>query len=73
MCASLMVWAKLEGVVFGAQWDDMMGASYFADGKQFPWRTIAISSEEVFQKSEPHKPKLIQGFMREECMKLFRV
>jgi tRNA(Arg) A34 adenosine deaminase TadA len=71
MCASLAVWARLQGVVFGARNQDMMEYGKKNLGRKFLWRTIDISCEEVLNKATADKIDLIKDFMREECIKLF--
>jgi len=66
MCASAAVWAKMEGIVFGAFKDDAKEKG----NKRFSWRQIDISCKDVFEKGEP-KLKVIEGFMRDECLNLF--
>ncbi len=60
MCASACVWARLEGVVFGANMDDR--------NETYAQR-ILIPCKEVFEKGTP-QPKLHENFMRTECKEL---
>lgn len=71
MCTSVVVWARLTGIVFGARNQDMMKYSFQSSGKKFLWRTINISCEEVLNKATADKIYLVKDFMREECIKLF--
>ncbi len=57
MCASAAVWARMEGIVYGACMED--------ETKRNPQR-IRIPCSAVIEKSTP-KPALYPGFMREEC------
>lgn len=66
MCASAAIWAKMEGVVFGATIEDAKGKN----SGNFSWRQIGISCKEVLEKGEP-KLELVEGFLRGECIKLF--
>ncbi len=66
MCASAVIWAKMEGIVFGAFKDDAKERG----SKKFSWRQIDISCKDVLKKGEP-KLKVVEGFMRDECLKLF--
>lgn len=70
MCASAAVWAKLDGIVFGAPMEDMIEHGKREENKNYHWRTIRFKAEEIIAKS-PNQPWLIGGFMREECNKLF--
>lgn len=66
MCASAAIWAKMQGIVFGAFIEDAKKKQ----GKNFSWRQIDISCKDVLSKGTP-KLELIEGFLREECNKLF--
>ena len=68
MCTSAVIWAKMEGIVFGAFKEDAQKNK----GENFSWRQIDISSKEIIDKGEP-KLNLIGGFMREECLNLFNL
>lgn len=66
MCSAAAVWAKMEGVVFGA---------FIEDAKQkgssrFSWRQINLHCEDVLKKGTP-RLNLVKGFLREECVALF--
>lgn len=68
MCASAAIWAKIKTIVFGASIEDM---------KEFilnkgNWRVIDIPSSKIIEKGD-QKITLIEGFMREECKKLFYI
>lgn len=70
MCASVVVWARLKGVVYGAKYEDM---KYFREknkNNKYLWRTIDISCKEVFGKST-EKIEVVKDFMRKECNGLF--
>ncbi len=66
MCASAAIWAKMKGIVFGAFIEDAKQRQ----GKNFSWRQIDISCKDVLSKGTP-RLELIEGFLREECNKLF--
>ena len=70
MCASVAVWAKLRGVVYGARYQDMLEYRNSNQNGEHHWRTMTISCEEVFTKS-PEEVFLVRDFMREECRELF--
>ncbi len=70
MCTSAAIWAKMEGIVFGATKEDAQEqANKITDGK-FTWRQIDISSKNIIEKGNP-KVELVEKFMREECNHLF--
>jgi tRNA(Arg) A34 adenosine deaminase TadA len=60
MCATACIWAKMEGIVFGASMEDR--------NEKYTQR-ILIRSEEVIKHGTP-KLKLHKNFMREECKQL---
>jgi tRNA(adenine34) deaminase len=71
MCASVAVWARVSGIIYGARNQDMIDYSKATPGKKFLWRTIDISCEVVLNKATADKVELVKDFMREECIKLF--
>ena len=72
MCTSVAIWAKLEGIVFGAYEKDAIEVFKKNSEGKFTWRQIEIPCEYVIEKGEP-KLKLYKGFMREECIKLYEL
>lgn len=70
MCATACVWARLDGVIIGASIEDMDNYRLLDTPKNFSWRTIPIPAVEIFTKGSPRVP-YFEGFMREECKKLF--
>ena len=72
MCTSVAIWAKMEGIVFGAfEQDAIKIFKKNAKGK-FTWRQIKIPAKYVVAKGEP-KLKIYEGFMRKECLKLYNL
>jgi len=65
MCASAIIWTKMKGIVFGTFSTDVKNRGT----DKFSWRQIDISCQEILSKSSP-KLEIIEGFMREECLKL---
>lgn len=70
MCASVAVWAKLKGIVYGARIEDMKRYRETNGNEHYLWRTIEISCEEVVIKST-EKIEIIKDFMRDDCIALF--
>ena len=68
MCTSAAIWAKMQGIVFGAFEEDAKNRST----KKFSWRQIKIPCRTVLSKGTP-KLDLKEGFMRKECLKLFEL
>jgi tRNA(Arg) A34 adenosine deaminase TadA len=70
MCATLCVWAKLKGIVYGARIDDMDQHRQGNGNNKFLWRTVQIPCEEVIARS-PETIEVVKEFMRAECVALF--
>lgn len=70
MCTAAAIWAKMEGIVFGATKDDALRIFRKQKGWKFTWRQIDISSERIIRKGEP-RLKLVKGFLRKKCLKLY--
>ncbi|MEO3884256.1 nucleoside deaminase [Nonomuraea sp. B5E05] len=68
MCTSAAIWAKVEGIVYGACLED---SSDFArkSGPSFSWRQISIKASYVVAHGTPIL-RLHEEFMRDECLKL---
>lgn len=71
MCTSAAIWAKMEGVVYGATKEDATDFAKNLQNEKFTWRQFDISSRDIVAKGDP-KIKLIENFMREECCQLFK-
>ncbi|MDD2487061.1 MAG: nucleoside deaminase [Candidatus Gracilibacteria bacterium] len=65
MCTSAIIWAKMDGIIFGAFSSDTKGK----ETNNYSWRQIDISCKELLSKSLP-KIELIEGFLREKCKEL---
>jgi tRNA(Arg) A34 adenosine deaminase TadA len=72
MCAAAAIWAKMEGIVYGASIQDAVAAAKKLNKPHFSWRQITIPAKEVLSHGTPQL-KLIENFMRDECIKLFTV
>ena len=72
MCTAVAIWAKMDGIVFGANKDDALKIYQEQKGEKFTWRQIDVSAEDIIAKGEP-KLKLYKEFMRDECIKLFEL
>ena len=72
MCTSAAIWAKMEGIVFGAFEKDAIEIYKKKAKSNFTWRQINIPSSYIIEKGEP-KLKLCEGFMRQECVKLYEL
>lgn len=72
MCTATAIWAKMEGIVFGATKDDALKIFRKQKDKKFTWRQIDISAGEVIVKGKP-RLKLIKGFMRKDCLEFYEM
>lgn len=70
MCASVIVWARLKGIVYGAQYQDMKKYRKQHANHHYLWWTIDIPSKEIFVKST-EKIEVVKNFMRKEYIELF--
>ncbi|MGW4412871.1 nucleoside deaminase [Nonomuraea sp. NPDC004702] len=68
MCASAAIWAKVEGIVYGASLEDAMDFARDS-GPGFSWRQINIKAAYIVARGNP-VIQLHERFMREECLKL---
>lgn len=70
MCTSAAIWAKMDGIVFGASKEDAQNFGKGLENQKFTWRQIDISSKTIIDKGKP-KINLVETFMQDECTKLF--
>ena len=70
MCTGTAIWAKMEGIVFGASKEDAQNFAKTLQDHKFTWRQIDISSKDIIEKGDP-KVELIEKFMQSECRELF--
>lgn len=70
MCTSAAIWAKMKGIVFGSNLQDMRDYNAKNGNDGFTWRIINITCSEVLKKGNP-KLEVVENFMREECKELY--
>lgn len=70
MCAAVIVWSRLKGVVYGAKYKDMKKYRESYGNHRYLWRTIDIPCKTIFNKST-EKIEIVEDFMRNECIRLF--
>lgn len=70
MCSSVIVWAKLKGVISGARYTDMKEYQKNHANENYLWRTIDIPFQEIIDRS-PEQIEIVKDFLRDECIKLF--
>ncbi len=64
MCTGAAVWAKMKGIVYGANVKDLE-KKMKKQGKNFKF---FISCEEILKRQKPRTTFLIKNFMRKECV-----
>jgi tRNA(Arg) A34 adenosine deaminase TadA len=72
MCASLAIWARLDGIVYGASLQDGLDRYRESRGHEHDWRQIAIKVREIVDRGEPGL-ELVGDFLRDECLALLRL
>lgn len=70
MCASVIVWARLKGVVYGTRYIDMKKYRKHNGNKKYLWRTIDIPFQKIVDLST-EKIEIVKNFLRSDCVKLF--
>ena len=69
MCASVAIWAKMAGIVYGSSKEDALKVYRKQKDKKFSWRQINVSSEYIIKKGDP-KLMLYKRFLHKDCAKL---
>jgi len=72
MCTSAAIWAKMSGIVFGANQQDALEYSEKHPSTVYTFRQILVPSKLIVEHGTP-KLKLYENFMREECVALFEL
>ena len=72
MCAAAAIWARLEGIVFGAFYQDAVIWAQEHKSETFTWRQILVSCSDIVSKGTPVLT-IHEGFLREECQALFKL
>lgn len=70
MCTAAAIWAKMQGIVYGAYQEDAIEFININLNRKFSWRQIHMKAKEIIGNGEP-KLELYEGICREECKKLF--
>ena len=70
MCAAAAIWARLDGIVSGSTIEDMADFRRRYGNLDWSWRTIEVAAKAVLEQGDP-RLFLQEGFLREECQKLF--
>jgi tRNA(adenine34) deaminase len=69
MCATLAVFARLSGLVFGARESDMKAFRLKNSQSRFRWHSIEIPCRDIFKSGK--NIALVEEFMRDQCLQLF--
>ena len=70
MCTAAAVWAKMEGVVFGAFQEDAIEYVKNHPSPVFTWRQITIPAHVIAEHGTP-AIQVYGGILREKCKELF--
>jgi tRNA(Arg) A34 adenosine deaminase TadA len=70
MCTSAAIWAKMQGIAYGAYQEDAMEYIRLNPHRKFSWRQIGIKSKKIVDNGYPSL-ELYEGILREECKRLF--
>jgi hypothetical protein len=62
----------MDGIVSGSTIEDMTRFRLRFGSPDWSWRTVDLAAEAILKNGEP-KLFLREGFLREECVKLFHV
>lgn len=70
MCAAAAIWARMDGIVSGSTISDMAEFRDKFGSADWSWRTVDLAAAAILKNGDP-KLFLIEGFLRDECKKLF--
>jgi tRNA(Arg) A34 adenosine deaminase TadA len=70
MCTSVAIWAKMDGIVFGASQDEALAFAEHGASGSLTWRQIRIRAATVADAGTP-RLWVTGGVLREECLDLF--
>lgn len=70
MCTSVAIWAKMAGLIFGANQDDALAWSRRHQDPTFTWRQIMIRARQVVDAGQP-RLEVVEGVRRDGCLELF--
>ena len=70
MCAGAAIWARIPKVIWGATIEDTAEYAAKHGNDDFKWRVVNIPAKQIFESGNP-KVEYVEGFMREECKKLY--
>lgn len=70
MCTSAAIWAKMQGIVFGAFQEDAISYTKSNPHCKFSWRQIEVKAKDIVKHGRPVL-ELHEGVLRSECNELF--
>jgi tRNA(Arg) A34 adenosine deaminase TadA len=72
MCTSVAIWARMQGIVYGASQAEVVAFAQERSTPTLTWRQIRIGAAEVTAAGEPHL-WVVGGVLREECLSLLNL
>jgi tRNA(Arg) A34 adenosine deaminase TadA len=70
MCTSAAIWAKMQGIVYGASQEDILEYVSLNPNRKFSWRQIHVRSKDIVRNGYP-RLELYEGILQEKCKQLF--
>ncbi len=70
MCTSAAIWAKIQGIVYGAYQEDALDFIKDHVDHKLSWRQITVKAKDIIKCGDPVL-ELYEGLLRDECRKLF--
>lgn len=70
MCTSAAIWAKMDGIVYGASQNDAINYSKSIINAKYSWRQITVPAKTIIENGTP-RLKLYPHVLRNECLELF--
>lgn len=70
MCTSATIWAKMQGIVYGAYQEDALDFIKDHVDHKLSWRQINVKAKDIIKYGNPTL-ELYEGLLRDECRKLF--
>ena len=70
MCTSAAIWAKFDGIVYGASQEDALSWAKNNPDPLFTWRQIQIKAKDVIKKGDPQL-WIVENVLNDQCCELF--
>lgn len=72
MCTAAAIWARMDGIVYGARQQDAIDYANTHKSNIFTWRQIEVPSILIAQRGIP-RIEIIPDVLREKCVELFEM